>query len=207
MADDDSVSESDRGLDDDSVSESDRRLDDDSVSESDREIDDDSGSESDRGLDNGGVGESRGATESQASGEDSGADRSASTASDGGTVDRTESSVEYLDEEINLFKPATPFMRDNLKMIFTLFAVWLLFVFGPVTASYFWPEFMTETRVLGGYPLNFFLTALVAPAAALVLAALYAWYRDRLDEKYGISHAAGGEQSSGAPAADGGESE
>ena len=157
--------------------------------------DDDRVSESDRG------------TAPQTSGEESGANRSASTASDGGTADRTERSVDYLDEEINLFRPATPFMRDNLKMIFTLFAVWLLFIFGPVTASYFWPEVMTETRVLGGYPLNFFLTALIAPAAALVLAALYAWYRDRLDEKYGISHGGGGEQSSGGPAADGGESE
>ena len=107
---------------------------------------------------------------------------------DGGTVERRTEPVDYLDEEINLFRPATPFMRDNLKMIFSLFAVWLVFIFGPVTLSYFFPEFMTETRILGGYPLNFFLTALIAPAAALTLAAAYAWYRDRLDDKYGIVH-------------------
>ncbi len=119
------------------------------------------------------------------------------TVDDGGRVD-------YLNEEINLFKPATPFMRDNLKMIFGLFAVWLVFIFGPVTASAINPEFMTETRVLGGYPLNFFLTALVAPAAALVLAAVYAWYRDKLDAKYGVSHDVE-EETGTATAADGGE--
>ncbi|ELY44483.1 DUF4212 domain-containing protein [Natronorubrum sulfidifaciens] len=126
---------------------------------------------------------------------------------DGGTATGTEGAqtVDYLDEEINLFKPATPFMRDNLKMIFGLFAVWLAFVFGPVTASYFAPEFMTETRVLNGYPLNFFLTAIVAPAAALVLSAVYAWYRDKLDTKYGISHETEEETGAAATATDGGE--
>lgn len=97
-------------------------------------------------------------------------------------------SVEYLEHEVNLFRPSTPFMRDNLKMIFLLFATWCVFIFGPVTASLFAEDFMTETTVLGGFPLNFFLTAIVAPLAALVLAAVYAWYRDRLDEKYGVVH-------------------
>ena len=125
---------------------------------------------------------------------------------DGGTatVGDAGQSVDYLDEEINIFKPATPFMRDNIKMIFGLFAVWLVFIFGPVTASVIDPEFMTETRVLGGYPLNFFLTALVAPAAALVLAAVYAWYRDKLDAKYGVTHETG-EEAGSAAATDGGE--
>ena len=95
-----------------------------------------------------------------------------------------EAPLDYLEREINLFRPATPFMRANLKMIFTLCAVWALFVFGPVTASFFAPEFMTETRILGGFPLNFFLTAMVAPAAALVLAGIYAVYRDHLDTVY-----------------------
>lgn len=95
-----------------------------------------------------------------------------------------EEQFDYLDREVNILKPATPFMRANLRMIFSLFAVWLVFVFGPVTASYFVPELVTEIQILGGYPLHFFLTAMVAPAAALVLAAIYAWYRDRLDTVY-----------------------
>jgi len=125
---------------------------------------------------------------------------------DGGTATGREGAqtVDYLDEEINLFKPATPFMRDNLKAIFGLFGLWLLFVFGPPVASYVAPEFMFETRVLGGYPLNFFLSAIVTPAAGLVLCAVYAWYRDRLDEKYDITHEAEAE-SGAATAADGGE--
>lgn len=95
-----------------------------------------------------------------------------------------ERSLDYLEREINLFKPATPFMRANLRMIFALVGLWILFVFGPVTASYFFPEVMTETRILGGFPLNFFLTAMVAPAAALILAGIYAAYRDRLDRQF-----------------------
>ncbi|AFZ71780.1 DUF4212 domain-containing protein [Natronobacterium gregoryi] len=130
------------------------------------------------------------------------------TETDGGTATVSESgqSVEYLEKEINLFKPATPFMRDNLKMIFGLFAVWLVVVFGPAVASYFATDFMFETRVLDGYPLSFFLTAIVAPAGALVLSAVYAWYRDRLDEKYGITHETEDESGTGTQAAtDGGE--
>lgn len=112
--------------------------------------------------------------------------------------------ADYLDAEINMFKPATPFMRDHLKVIWGFFAVWALFVFGPVTATAIAPEVMTETTVLGGYPLHFFLTALVAPAGALVLSAVYAWQRDRLDSKYGVRHEEEAD-AGGAMAADGGE--
>ena len=92
--------------------------------------------------------------------------------------------VDYLAHEVNIFRPKTPFMRENLRAIFWLTTLWVLFVFGPVTASVFFPEFMTETRILGGFPLNFFMTAMMAPGAALVLAGVYAKYRDHLDEKY-----------------------
>lgn len=109
-------------------------------------------------------------------------------ATDGGSAAAIHENTEYLEQEINLFKPSTPFMRDNLRMIFLLFGAWMLFIFGPVTASLVAEDFMTNTTVLGGYPLNFFLTAIVSPLAALVLAAVYAWYRDRLDTKYGITH-------------------
>ena len=124
--------------------------------------------------------------------EGTGTDQAAVT--DGGTTDRTRAqsvheNTDYLEQEVNLFKPSTPFMRDNLRMMFLLFGAWLILVFGPVTASLVAEDFMTETTVLGGFPLNFFLTAIVSPLSALVLAAVYAWYRDRLDTKYGISHA------------------
>ena len=110
---------------------------------------------------------------------------------------QVETSLDYLEREINLFRPATPFMRANLRMIFLLFGLWLVFVFGPVTASYFFPEVMTETRILGGFPLNFFLTAMVAPAAALVLAGVYAAYRDRLDRRFNADLMAEDEKSGG----------
>ncbi len=124
----------------------------------------------------------------------------------GGDAHAVHENTDYLDHEVNIFKPSTPFMKDNLRMIFVLFAAWIIGVFGPVIASYFAEGFMTETTVLGGYPLNFFLTAIVSPLIALVLAAVYAWYRDRLDTKYGISHETEVEDDSEATvSADGGE--
>ncbi|EMA42576.1 DUF4212 domain-containing protein [Halobiforma nitratireducens] len=99
----------------------------------------------------------------------------------------------YLEEEINIFKPATPFMRDHLRVIWLSFVAWAIVVFGPTTALLFAPEFMTGTTILGGYPLHFFLTAIVTPLGALLLSVAYAMQRDRLDTKYGISHDAGTE--------------
>jgi putative solute:sodium symporter small subunit len=94
----------------------------------------------------------------------------------------------YLDTEINLFSPATPFMRDHLKLVWGTFLLWVLFVFGPVTATAIAPELMTGTIVLG-FQLHFLLTAIGAPFGALLLSIVYAAGRDRLDEKYDISHA------------------
>lgn len=119
--------------------------------------------------------------------------------SDGGVQ-----TAEYLDEQINLFSPATPFMADHLRLMAVLFGLWVLFVFGPVTAAVFAPEFMTETIVLG-FQLHFLLTAIVAPLGALVLSVIYAWRRDRLDEKYGISHDEPTGERVTEPAASGGE--
>ncbi len=61
---------------------------------------------------------------------------------------------------------------------------------------------MVETTVLGGFPLHFFLAAIVTPLGALLLSVAYATQRDRLDTKYGISHEADTD-SSGAVATDG----
>ncbi len=109
---------------------------------------------------------------------------------DGGTVGKTgqrHGEIDYLDREVNLLRPSTPFMRDHLKVIWTGFAVWALIVFGPVTLTAVAPGIMTRTRVLG-FPLHYFTVSLVAPLGALVLSAIYAYTRDRLDEKYGIDH-------------------
>ena len=135
--------------------------------------------------------------------------KQSSIETDGGTdasvADRRSESVDYLDAKINLFNPATPFMRDHLKLIWALFAVWVVFTFGPVTATLLTTETMTGTYVLG-FQLHYFLTALGSPIGALVLCAVYAWQRDRLDAEYGITHEAGTETESGrAVAADGGE--
>lgn len=114
--------------------------------------------------------------------------------------------VDYLDAEINLFSPATPYMRDHLKVVWSAFVAWLVFVFGPVTATAIAPDLMTDTIVLG-FQLHFLLTALGAPFGALLLSVVYAWQRDRLDEKYGISHDQPAEQAAeeAAAATDGGD--
>ncbi len=120
-------------------------------------------------------------------------------------TDAERESVDYLDEKIHMFKPATPFMRDHLKLIWGLFAVWAVFTFGPVTATFLAEDFMTSTHVLG-FQLHYFLTALGAPVGALVLCGVYAWQRDRLDAKYGVEHGTETETESGRTvAADGGE--
>ncbi|WP_423746664.1 DUF4212 domain-containing protein [Haladaptatus sp. SPP-AMP-3] len=101
-------------------------------------------------------------------------------ATDRGTTD-------YLDARVNIFKPSTPFMRDHLKIVWTMFAAWVLVVFAPVTATYLAPDLMTSITVFG-FPLHYFLTATGSPLGALILSFVYARKRDQLDEKYGIEH-------------------
>lgn len=105
---------------------------------------------------------------------------------DGGVAAREEQ-VDYLTAEINLFRPATPFMRDHLRIVWTMFVAWVVVVFGPVTATWLAPDLMTNVTVIG-FPLHYLLTAIGAPGGALVLSIIYARRRDRLDEKYGIEH-------------------
>lgn len=105
---------------------------------------------------------------------------------DGGVTASHEPS-EYLNTEINIFNPSTPFMRDHLRLVWTLFVVWVVIVFGPVTSTYLAPGVMTSITVLG-FPLHYLLTAIGAPFGALVLSAVYAHKRDTLDSKYGIEH-------------------
>ena len=116
--------------------------------------------------------------------------------------------ADYLDAEIHLFRPATPFMRDHLRIIWTMFAVWTLFVFGPVVATYLATDFMTSTTVLG-FPLHYALTAIGAPGGALLLSFVYARQRDKLDTKYGIDHSTSTDTNSGdaVAATDGGTDE
>nr|WP_252490580.1 DUF4212 domain-containing protein [Natronococcus sp. CG52] len=97
-----------------------------------------------------------------------------------------EKQIEYLDVEINLLKPATPFMRDHLRVIWLGFAIWVLTTFGPITATRLAPGVMTSQMPVLSFPLHYFLIAIVGPSAALILSVWYARKRDRIDEKYGI---------------------
>nr|WP_198408132.1 DUF4212 domain-containing protein [Natronomonas pharaonis] len=97
-----------------------------------------------------------------------------------------EKEIDYLDVEINLLKPATPFMRDHLRVIWLGFGIWILTTFGPVTATRLAPELMTSQMPLIGFPLHYFLIAIGGPSAALILSVWYARKRDQIDEKYGI---------------------
>jgi putative solute:sodium symporter small subunit len=127
-----------------------------------------------------------------------------SVAPDGGTTQAAQAHQEtdYLDEEVNLLKPSTPYMRDHLRIVWAGFVVWALIVFGPVTLTAIAPGTMTTTMPVVGFPLHYFLVALGAPTGSLVLAAVYARQRDKLDEKYGINHGDTGPTESESDAAD-----
>lgn len=125
-------------------------------------------------------------------------DPASRVSTDGGTVDshrtdggRTdverERDIDYLDVEINLLKPATPFMRDHLRIIWVGFGIWALTTFGPITATAIAPDAMTTTLPVIGFPLHYFAIAVGGPTAALLLSVWYARRRDRIDEKYGIT--------------------
>ncbi|KTG21474.1 DUF4212 domain-containing protein [Haloferax profundi] len=98
--------------------------------------------------------------------------------------------IDYLDREVNLLKPSTPFMRDHLKIIWTGFIVWSLVTFGPPVLTYVAPELMTSQLPVIGFPAHYFLVGFVSPTSSLVLAFIYSRKRDQLDQTYGIDHAA-----------------
>jgi len=115
------------------------------------------------------------------------ADVADSIETDGGLSDvERERQIDYLDVEINLLKPASPFMRDHLRVIWTGFIIWTLTTFGPITATRIAPDLMTTPMPVIGFPLHYFLIAIGAPSAALLLSVWYARKRDQIDEKYGI---------------------
>ena len=126
---------------------------------------------------------------------------------DGGAVGQAAQEhreTDYLDQEVNLLRPSTPFMRDHLRVVWTGFVIWALIVFGPVTLTRLAPEAMQTTMPVIGFPLHYFLVALGAPTGALVLAFWYARRRDKLDQKYGIEHSTAERAETGGTAADGG---
>jgi putative solute:sodium symporter small subunit len=104
---------------------------------------------------------------------------------DGG-VAAQEKSVDYLETEINILSPSTPFMRDHLRVVWGGFIAWLIITWGPFLATVAAPDTMTTTLPVIGFPAHYFLIAFGAPTGSLILAAVYARKRDQLDEKYGI---------------------
>ncbi len=116
---------------------------------------------------------------------------------DGGVAAREERSVDYLDTEINILDPSTPFMRDHLRVVWTGFAVWFVVVFGPPTLTFLAPEAMSTQMPVLDFPLHYFLIAIGGPTGALILAFWYSRKRDALDEKYGIDHAPAEEAAAG----------
>ena len=135
-------------------------------------------------------------------------DDSQAIETDGGAVGQAAQDhrdTDYLNREVNLLKPSTPFMRDHLRVVWTGFVIWTIIVFGPVTLTRLAPDAMTTQMPVIGFPLHYFLIAIGAPTGALLLAFWYARRRDRLDEKYGIEHStAGRADTDEATATDGG---
>ncbi len=96
----------------------------------------------------------------------------------------------YLEAEVNLLKPYTPYMRDNLRIIWTIIIIWVFTTFGfPIIV------WLTAWDPLGegpltaanymGWPVHWFLTALIAPTSALVLCIIFCIRLDQLNRKYG----------------------
>lgn len=113
---------------------------------------------------------------------------------DGGMTDvEREQDIDYMDVEINLLKPATPFMRDHLKVIWTGAIIWTFTTFGPITLTRIAPDVMTQTMPALGFPLHYFLIAIISPSAALLLSVWYARKRDQIDKKYGIEQSLTGD--------------
>jgi len=108
-------------------------------------------------------------------------------------ADADAASTNYLDAEVNLLSPSTPYMRDHLRIIWTGFAIWFVAVFGPPTLTAIAPGVMTTPMPVIEFPLHYFLMAIGAPTTGLLLAYWYVHKRDQLDEKYGITHGTGGE--------------
>ena len=130
---------------------------------------------------------------------------------DGGTVTQAAQdhrNTDYLNREVNILKPSTPFMRDHLKVVWTGFIAWAIIVFGPVTLTAIAPDLMTSQMPVLGFPIHYFLVAIGAPSGALLLSFWYARRRDALDDKYGIEHPTlgetGGPSGEDATATDGG---
>jgi putative solute:sodium symporter small subunit len=116
------------------------------------------------------------------------ADGSTEARTDGG-VAAQEQSVDYLETEINILSPSTPFMRDHLRVVWAGFIAWVIITWGPFLATVAAPSTMTSTLPVIGFPAHYFLIAFGAPTGSLILAAVYARKRDQLDEKYGIDPA------------------
>jgi len=141
-------------------------------------------------------------------------ERSPSARTDGGMTDvERERQTDYLEVEINLLKPATPFMKDHLRVIWIGFGIWVFTTFGPITATRIAPDLMTTTMPVIGFPFHYFAIAIGAPGSALLLSVWYATKRDAIDEKYGIEQVdnealnADDAAAEGAAAADGGTAE
>lgn len=110
---------------------------------------------------------------------------------DGGAVAgaaKDHQQTNYLNREVNILRPSTPYMQDHLRIIWTGFALWVLVVFGPVTLTRLAPGVMTTQMPVLGFPLHYFLIAIGGPTGALILSFWYVRKRDQLDEKYGIEH-------------------
>jgi putative solute:sodium symporter small subunit len=119
---------------------------------------------------------------------DSTDERAATDGGVAGQAGQAHRNTDYLSSEVNLLNPSTPFMRDHLRIVWTGFVIWVIAVWGPVTATYLATDVMTRQMPVLGFPLHYFLVAFGAPTSALLLSFWYSRKRDALDEKYGINH-------------------
>ena len=99
---------------------------------------------------------------------------------------------EYLESEVNLLSPQTPFMRDFLKLSMPLVIIFVVTILGGPALVFLAAENpdgtgpLTEATILW-FPAHWFIMAWVVPVIPFILAIVFAIQQDKLWQKYGAS--------------------
>ncbi len=74
------------------------------------------------------------------------------------------------------------YWKETVKLIYSLLAIWAVVTFVP---AYF-AKTLVKSTMLGGWPLSYFLSAIVPLVTYLVLLFVYHKQMSKIDEKYGV---------------------
>jgi putative solute:sodium symporter small subunit len=75
------------------------------------------------------------------------------------------------------------YWRSNVRMVSFLLVIWALVSYG---AGILFADYLNQFEILG-FPLGFWFAQQGAIIVFVLLIAVYVWYMDRLDRKFGIT--------------------